>query len=122
MYRHLKVTPPEQKYDTDHSFADAADEHGRQHYKFLKETLAAHPLAVVRGLRWQQTDLLQWFEKSAKKKKSEKAKKGAGPAGRALFPALSYRLVEYESLTVVINDFFVMSWLPGLKTQRRCLL
>ena len=104
-YRHLKVTPPDQKYDTEHSFTAAADEQRRQHYKFLKATLANHPLAVVRGLRWQQTDLLQWFEKSAEKKKSDKAKNSAS-SGKVLFPALSYKLVEYESLTVIINDVF----------------
>ena len=57
-YRNLCIVGPDPKYNTEHTFAEEADERLRDHYKFLKSVLSTHPKPIVCELKWTQSDVL----------------------------------------------------------------
>ena len=59
-YRNLCIVGPDPKYNTENTFAEEADEHLRDHCKFLKFVLSTHPEPIIRELKWTQRNLEQW--------------------------------------------------------------
>ena len=71
-YRNLCIVRPGPKYNTEHTFAEEADQRLRDHYKFLKSVLLTHLEPRIRELKWTQSDVLSWFKDAKVKKRSKK--------------------------------------------------
>ena len=71
-YRNLCIVGPDPKYNTEHTFAEEADERLRDHYKFFKSVLSTHPEPIIHDLKWTQSDVLSWFKDAKVKKRSKK--------------------------------------------------
>ena len=99
-YRNLCIVDP--KYNTEHTFAEEADERLRDHYKFLKSVFSTHPEPIIRELKWAQSDLSLRF-------KDAKVKKRCKNLSSVMFsspPCLSYTTIPFDVLSVIINDAF----------------
>ena len=70
-YRNLCIVGPDPKYDTEHTFAEEADERLRDHYKFLKFVFSSHLEPIIRELKWTHGDVLSWFKDAKVKKRSK---------------------------------------------------
>ena len=58
-YRNLCIVGPDPKYNTEHTFAEEADERLRDHYKFLNSfVLSTHHEPIIGELKWTQSDVL----------------------------------------------------------------
>ena len=71
-YRNPCIVGPDHKYNTEHTFAEEADERLRDHYKLLKSVLSAHREPIIHALEWKQSDVLSWFKDAKVKKRSKK--------------------------------------------------
>ena len=71
-YRNLCIFGHDSKYNTEHTFAEEADERLRDHYKFLKSVLSTHPKRKIREVKWRQSDVLSWFKDAKVKQRSKK--------------------------------------------------
>ena len=71
-YRNLCIFGHDSKYNTQHTFAEEADERLRDHYKFLKSVLSTHPERKIREVKWRQSDALSWFKDAKVKQRSKK--------------------------------------------------
>ena len=56
-YRDLCIVGPYPKCNTEHTFAEEADERICDHYKFLKSLVSSHPEPIIRQLKWTQIDV-----------------------------------------------------------------
>ena len=100
-YRNLCIVGPDPKYNTEHTFAEEADERLRDHYKFLKSVLSTHPEPIFRDLKWSQSDVLSCFKDAKVKKRSKEI-----ITCNVRFPPLSFIHIPFDVLRVVINDAF----------------
>ena len=100
-YRNLCIVGPDPKYNMDRPFAEESDERLRVHYMYLKSVLSTHPDSTIRQLKWTQRDVVT-------EAKVKKRSKQVGTCNVQFLP-LSFILVPFEVLTVIINDAFCMS-------------
>ena len=70
-YRNLCIVGPDPKYNTEHTFAEEADERLRDHYEFLKSVFSTHTEPIIRELKWTQGDV-SGFQNAKVKKRSKK--------------------------------------------------
>ena len=57
-YWNLCIVGPDAKYNTEHTFAEEADEWLRGHYKFLWSVLSTHLEPIIRDFKLTQSDVL----------------------------------------------------------------
>ena len=71
-YNNVCIVGPEPKYNTEHRFAEHADERLRDRYTFPESVLSIHPKPTIRELKWTQSDVLSWFKDAKVKKRGKK--------------------------------------------------